>query len=83
MDVIGNQKIWMFSESSESITGLTCSAIRKGPAHRVRSYVDLATKIAELQFRNRDFVLMFRGQNGDFKNRSGYTLLKPIRRSLA
>lgn len=77
MDIIGNQKIWTFSEGSQSITGLTCSAIRKSPAHRVRNYVDLATKIAELQFRNRDFVLMFRGQNGDFKNRSGYTSLKP------
>lgn len=77
MDIIGNQKIWTFSESSQSITGLTCSAIRKGPAHPVRNYVDLATKVAELQFRNRDFVLMFRGQSGDFKNGSGYTSLKP------
>lgn len=38
--------------------------------------MDLVTKVAELQFRNRDFVLMFRGQSGDFKNRFGYTSLK-------
>ncbi len=39
--------------------------------------MDLATKVAELQFRNRDFVLMFRGQSGDYKNRLRYTSLKP------
>jgi hypothetical protein len=38
--------------------------------------MDLATKVAELQFRNRDFVLMFRGQHGDYRNRSGYTSIK-------
>src|SRR5258706_8270901 len=39
--------------------------------------MDLATKVAELQFRNRDFVLMFRGQAGDYKNRLRYTSIKP------
>ncbi|PJI53862.1 hypothetical protein CTI14_22555 [Methylobacterium radiotolerans] len=39
--------------------------------------MELATKVAELQFRNRDFVLMFRGQAGDYQNKSGYTSLKP------
>lgn len=77
METIGNQKIWTFAEGAQSTTGLTTSAIRKGRAHLVRNYVDLATKVAELQFRNRDFVLMFRGQNSDYKNRLGYTSLKP------
>ncbi|WOF43873.1 FRG domain-containing protein [Sphingopyxis indica] len=77
MEIIGNQKIWTFPEGAESTTGLSTSAIRKGRAHLVRNYVDLATKVAELQFRNRDFVLMFRGQTGDHKNRLGYTSLKP------
>lgn len=77
MEIIGNQKIWTFTEGAESMTGLSTSVIRKSRAHLVRSYVDLATKVAELQFRNRDFVLMFRGQNGDYKNRLGYTSLKP------
>ena len=67
MDIIGSQTIWAFSSEAE-INSLTCSAIRKRPAHRVRSYMDLATKVAELQFRNRDFVLMFRGQAGEYKN---------------
>jgi hypothetical protein len=38
--------------------------------------MELSTKIAELQFRNRDFILMFRGQHGDYKNRSGRTSVK-------
>jgi hypothetical protein len=39
--------------------------------------MDLATKVAELQFKNRDFVLLFRGQAADHKNLAGNTSLKP------
>jgi hypothetical protein len=39
--------------------------------------MDLARKIAELQFLNRDYVLLFRGQRSDHKNRAGSTSLKP------
>lgn len=77
MEIIGRQTIWTFTEGADRTTGLSVSAIRKGRAHLVRNYVDLATKVAELQFRNRDFVLMFRGQGVDYKNRLGYTSLKP------
>ena len=77
MEIIGSQKIWTFSGDTTRIDSLTCSAIRKQSAHRVRNYMELATRIAELQFRNRDFVLMFRGQSGDFRNRLGYTSLRP------
>jgi hypothetical protein len=37
----------------------------------------LATKVAELHFRNRDFVLLFRGQGDDYQNVKGQTTLKP------
>ena len=76
MDIIGNQKIWTFSGQKKAVSGLTCSAIRKAPAHPVRNYMELATRVADLQFNNRDFVLMFRGQSADYKNRLGYTSLK-------
>jgi hypothetical protein len=75
METIGSQKIWTFPGRSTAIEPLTCSAIRE-PAHKVGTYMELATKVAELQFRNRDFVLMFRGQSGDHRNRSNYTSLK-------
>jgi hypothetical protein len=39
--------------------------------------MDLATKVAQLQFMNRDYVLLFRGQNADYKNTQGNTSLKP------
>jgi len=77
MEIIGSQRILTFSEGSEKIHALTCSAVRKRGAHHVRNFMDLANKVAELQFRNRDFFLMFRGQRGDYRNRSGSTSLKP------
>lgn len=45
--------------------------------HKVQSYLELATKIAELQFMNRDHVLMFRGQAADHRNTKNKTSLKP------
>ena len=76
MEIIGRQRILTFSEGSDGIKALTCRTIRKTGACRVRNFIDLANKIAELQFRNRDFVLMFRGQHEDYRNRSGSTSLK-------
>lgn len=76
MEIIGGQKILTFSEDSSEIKALTCGTIRKNGAHRVRNFMDLANKVAELQFRNRDFILMFRGQHGDYKNWSGHTSLE-------
>ncbi|MFC4277940.1 FRG domain-containing protein [Achromobacter aloeverae] len=77
METIGSQKIWTFQGSTGRIKPSTCGAIRKEAACPVRSYMELATKVADLQFHNRDFVLMFRGQTGDYRNKSGYSSLKP------
>ena len=62
METIGIQKIWTFSDATACHVANN-TAIRKGPGHRVNSYLELATKIAELQFMNRDHVLLFRGQS--------------------
>jgi hypothetical protein len=77
METIGEQKIWTFLSGRREVLPARCSEIRRRKAYPVKSYMDLATKIAELQFRNRDFVLMFRGQRFNRRNRSGYTSLKP------
>jgi hypothetical protein len=62
MEKIGNQKIWPYlDEASKARPGANL-AIRGGPGHRVETYFDLAKKVAELQFLNRDHVLLFRGQ---------------------
>lgn len=76
MEIIASQKIWTFADGAKKASDATCGAIRSASAHHVRNYMDLATKVAELQFMNRDFVLLFRGQSGDFKNPSGNTSLK-------
>jgi hypothetical protein len=77
MDTIGQQKIWSFTEGEPKATPTTCVRVRQSDANHVASFMDLARKVAELQFMNRDFVLLFRGQNGDWRNKAGNTTLKP------
>jgi len=76
METIGSQKIWSFFDRRGCQIAKN-AAIRQGPGHRVGSYLELATKIAELQFLNRDHVLLFRGQGGDFRNIKRNSSLKP------
>lgn len=77
MELINQHKLWSFTGDSASATVVQGQNFRKADAHVVRSYFDLATKVAELHFRNRDHILLFRGQAGDFRNQRGYTSLKP------
>src|SRR6476620_6720779 len=77
METIGEQRIFSFGGEGRRAVATTCTNVRKGPAHRVKSFMELATKIAELQFMNRDIVLLFRGQRADHRNRQRNTSLKP------
>ncbi|WP_114953818.1 FRG domain-containing protein [Sphingosinicella terrae] len=77
MDIIGEQKIWTYGGGEDHALPRRCSAVRRSEGHQVADFMDLATKVAELQFLNRDYVLLFRGQTGDHKNRSRNTSLKP------
>lgn len=77
METIGTQIIWSFYKESAKAEPVKNDVIRLGEGHRVGSFLELATKIAELQFRNRDQVLLFRGQNGDYRNARNQTTLKP------
>ncbi len=77
METIGNQKIWSFYDTGRTCRVAKNTEIRKGRGHRIGSYFELATKVAELQFRNRDHVLLFRGQSGDYRNLQHNTTLKP------
>ena len=84
MDTIGQTELWSFFDSKNKSRTATNTEIRKGAGHEVRSFLDLATKVAELQFMNRDHVLLFRGQRGDHRNRNNNTSLKPrLLRSIA
>jgi len=77
MDVIGAQDLWSFPEGVARAQRRTCSQVRGGHAHFVGSFLELATKIAELQFMNQSHVLLFRGQAGDYLNQKRNTMLKP------
>jgi hypothetical protein len=77
METIGRQKIWSFLDRSRDCRITTNTSIREGKGHKVGSYLELARKIAELQFLNRDHVLLFRGQGGDHRNTRGNTSVKP------
>jgi FRG domain len=77
METIGKQKMWSFLDRSRNCQITTNTRIREGAGHKVGSYLELARKIAELQFLNRDHVLLFRGQGGDHRNVKGNTSVKP------
>jgi FRG domain len=77
METIGKQKVWSFLDRSPDCRIATNTKIREGAGHKIGSYLELARKIAELQFLNRDFVLLFRGQGGDHRNVKGNTSVKP------
>jgi hypothetical protein len=77
METIGKQKIWSFLDRARECRITTNTTIRQGAGHKVASYLELARKIAELQFLNRNHVLLFRGQGGDHRNAKRNTSLKP------
>lgn len=78
METLGQSELWSFLDNQREAQRIgNITQVRSDPGHLVSSYLELATKIAELQFRNREHVLMFRGQSGDYLNRNGNTTLKP------
>src|ERR1700757_419589 len=77
METIGKQRVWSFFDSTKFCKDTDNTTIRKGVGHQVESYIVLAKKVAELQFRNRDHVFLFRGQSNDYRNQHGNTTLKP------
>ena len=76
MEKIGNQKIWSYFDSQPNARAATNQAIRAGEGHEVTTYFDLAKKVAELQFRNREHVLLFRGQKQDCRTTKNNSMLK-------
>lgn len=77
MDTVGEQRLWSFSGKSENAMEMRCTDVRTSEGLEVHSFLELARKVAELQFLNRDLVLMFRGQPKDYTNQKRNTTLKP------
>ena len=76
METIGAQRLYSYYEDQPKPVKAANRAIREGNGHEVFSYLDLAKKVAELQFLNRDYVLLFRGQEDDHRI-NNRTTLKP------
>lgn len=76
METIGQNKLWSLDRSGKPLER-TNPKVRQTRGIVVKSYQELARYVAELQFWNRDFVLVFRGQPKDYLNNAGNTSLRP------
>jgi hypothetical protein len=77
MERIGSQEIWSYFDGGLKARSAPNRDIRRGAGHPVQTYFELAKKVAELQFMNREHVLLFRGQGADYRTMNNNTALKP------
>lgn len=77
MKTVGQAEAWGYFDQKSKIQRASNSTVRHAPGHPVSSYLELAKKVAELQFRNPEHVLLFRGQAQDYKNQKKNSTLKP------
>jgi FRG domain-containing protein len=77
MEKIGSQPIWSYFDETRTARAVSNRRICTGEGHTVRSYFELAMKVAELQFLNRDHVMLFRGQADDHRSQKNGTTLNP------
>lgn len=67
-----------FRDSQRKAEQADCLIVRTNSGYPVTTYQDLAARIAELQFRNRDYFLLFRGQSKEYRRSPDQaTVLKP------
>lgn len=79
METIATEQLFSFTDAGRLVSR-TCFSIRKGQGCRVRDYLDLATKVARLQYKNPNYVMLFRGQKSDHRrtnSSSEFSTLKP------
>ena len=63
---LSQEIVWSYSEDKPEGGWGKCQ-VRKTKGVEVENYADLAAKIAAIQFRNSNYVLLFRGQNYDHR----------------
>lgn len=66
-----------FLEGKPKISTARVRDIREDNGYLVNSYSELVERIAELSFKNPEFVLFFRGQKGDYRDDFNRTTLYP------
>ena len=78
MNILGKNKVRSFLTNTPSIKETTNFKIRKNRGHFVKSFAELAEKVAALSFAHPEHVLFFRGQSHDLTTPTqGLTSLKP------
>ncbi|WP_293682077.1 FRG domain-containing protein [uncultured Phenylobacterium sp.] len=91
METIGQRELRSFlSESAgenlredDDTRRVSCSQVRKDNGVPVRDYLDLAQKVATVQFYNPDYIFLYRGQAADYRRKRATTLKPPIFRAPA
>lgn len=69
--------IWSFLAGQRTIQKTKVSVVRRDRGQLVRTFAELVERVAQLSFRNPEFVLFYRGQAKDFSNRAGASSLYP------
>ena len=60
MEPVGRTRLWSFLSGKAKVEKVTNTKIRADAGHFVDNYRTLASKVAELQWRNRGHVMLFR-----------------------
>jgi FRG domain len=69
--------VWSFLSGQRTIQRTKVSFVRRDRGQLVRTFPELIERVAQLSFRNPEFVLFYRGQAQDFPNRNGASSLYP------
>jgi len=77
MKTIGERDLLSFLSGANKPCRVTVPEIRKDDGFFVTDYPDLAQRVAALSFYNPEFVMFFRGQGGDHKNKAKKSSIKP------
>ncbi len=77
METLGEQRLRTFLGGEWKIGGATNHEIRRDDGCAVASFAELVEKVAHLAFYNRDHVLLFRGQDRDYRNKAANTTIQP------
>ena len=77
MQTIGQSSLRSYCQNTGKISTMKCTDVRKANAILVCDFLDIAKRVAELQYENREHVLMLRGQPRDYRNQKNNSTIKP------
>lgn len=77
METLGRSSIKTYLSTGWEAKNASNYLVRHGNGYAVRTFHELASAVAQLAFYNRDHVLLFRGQNDDYRNSKKNTSIQP------